>query len=148
MKSRFPIGSWVTVKSIKKSGVIESVSQTSVTVVVGNLRMRCKEQDLSAAAEPAPKRDAPLRVSASTRSRSGRAQARIDLHGLRVLEAVDRTAKALDRALLEGQDALEIIHGIGEGKVRDAVHRYLRDLSAVRHFAVDPLNPGVTKVYL
>jgi DNA mismatch repair protein MutS2 len=65
-----------------------------------------------------------------------------------VADALSKTAQCLDDALVDGKDSLEIIHGIGEGKVRDAVHDYLKGLSVVRHFALDPLNPGVTKVYL
>jgi DNA mismatch repair protein MutS2 len=143
---RFPPGSWVTIKSIKKTGCVETSSGNSVTVVVGDVRLRCKVADLIAS-EP-PVRGPPSKSAIQPRASRGRAKSRIDLHGLRVLDALSKTAQCLDDALIEGKDSLEIIHGIGEGKVRDAVHRYLQSLSVVRHFALDPLNPGVTKVYL
>jgi DNA mismatch repair protein MutS2 len=50
-----------------------------------------------------------------------------DLRGLRVDEALDRLAEALDRSAAAGRPDLLVIHGIGTGALRRAVRDHLRD---------------------
>lgn len=72
----------------------------------------------------------------------------VDLHGLRVEEALERIDDALDAAFLDGLAELRFIHGRSGGRLRDACHQRLRAISAVRGFRLDPHNPGVTIVAL
>jgi DNA mismatch repair protein MutS2 len=72
----------------------------------------------------------------------------IDLHGLTVEEALARVEIALNEALLADVDVVRLIHGKSGGRIRSALHRYLRGLHAVRSFRVDPRNEGVTLVTL
>jgi DNA mismatch repair protein MutS2 len=60
---------------------------------------------------------------------------RCDLHGLRVDEALDRLAYALDRAASAGRSSLAISHGRGTGTLRKVVREYLRDCPYISHFA-------------
>ena len=60
---------------------------------------------------------------------------RCDLHGLRVDEALDRLAYALDRAASAGRSSLAINHGRGTGTLRKVVREYLRDCPYISHFA-------------
>jgi DNA mismatch repair protein MutS2 len=75
------------------------------------------------------------------------ASGRLDLHGLIVEEALARLTDEIDRSLLRGADRIEVIHGKGSGRVRDAVHRYLASMPVVAAFRLDPVNPGVTWVH-
>jgi DNA mismatch repair protein MutS2 len=59
---------------------------------------------------------------------------RIDLHGLRVDEALDRLVYALDRAASAGHATLAINHGRGTGALRRAVREHLRDCPFVSGF--------------
>jgi len=49
----------------------------------------------------------------------------LSLIGLRAREAVDRLERFLDRAVRGGQETVRIIHGVGSGALRRAVHDYL-----------------------
>jgi DNA mismatch repair protein MutS2 len=60
---------------------------------------------------------------------------RCDLHGLRVDEALDRLAYALDRAASAGRSSLAISHGRGTGTLRKVVREYLRDCPYISRFA-------------
>ena len=84
-----------------------------------------------------------LRASASARQASA---ARLDLHGLSVDEAMARVMAEIDRALQQGADRLEVIHGKGSGRIKAALHRLLQSLPVVASFQVDDSNPGVTWV--
>ena len=76
------------------------------------------------------------------------APSQVDLHGLRVDEALARIDAALDAALLAGHAELRFIHGRSGGRLRGALHERLRAISAVRGLRLDPRNPGVTIVSL
>jgi DNA mismatch repair protein MutS2 len=68
----------------------------------------------------------------------------IDLHGLTVEEALARVEKAVNDAILADLSELRLIHGRSGGRIRGALHRWLRDVPAVRAFRLDPRNAGVT----
>ena len=68
----------------------------------------------------------------------------VDLHGLRVDEALVRIDAALDAALLAGHAELRFIHGRSGGRLRAALHQRLRGISAVRGVRLDARNAGVT----
>lgn len=58
----------------------------------------------------------------------------IDVHGLRVSEALDDIEHFLDRQLMGKYLTIKIIHGSGTGALRSAVHKLLRNHSHVRAF--------------
>jgi DNA mismatch repair protein MutS2 len=76
------------------------------------------------------------------------ASADVDLHGLSVEEAIARAEHALNEALLAGSAELRLIHGRSGGRIRAALHRWLREIPTVRGFRQDPRNEGVTVVRL
>ena len=58
----------------------------------------------------------------------------IDLHGLRVEEALEVAARALDQALVSGLDRFKIIHGHGSGRLRQAIREMLAAHPNVRDY--------------
>lgn len=76
----------------------------------------------------------------------GRTQPSLDLHGRTVDEALADVELFVNDALLDGHGEVRVIHGRGGGRVKAAVHHYLRQLPAVASFRLDPANPGVTIV--
>lgn len=67
---------------------------------------------------------------------------RLDVRGFRADEAVLEVERFLDRALLGGYGQVDIVHGMGTGALRRAIHDALRRSSAVRTFAVAPADQG------
>jgi DNA mismatch repair protein MutS2 len=92
------------------------------------------------------------RVSVQTVPRKAAGGAtRCDLRGLRVDEALDRVVSALDDAASSGANRLMIVHGLGTGALRKAIHQHLRDSPYVARF--EPADPreggdGVTVALL
>lgn len=58
----------------------------------------------------------------------------IDLHGIRVKEAIEIADKFIDDALVGNLSQVRIIHGHGAGKIRNALHRFLTQHNHVKHF--------------
>jgi len=72
----------------------------------------------------------------------------VDLHGLTVALAEVELEKALSDALLRHADHLDVIHGIGTGKLKEFVQRYLARFKQVKRFQIQERNPGTTRAYL
>lgn len=72
----------------------------------------------------------------------------LDLHGMRVEEAVVALDTFLNDALLAGHAEVRVIHGRSGGRLKAAVHARLKQLPVVRAFRLDPANAGVTIVAL
>lgn len=67
----------------------------------------------------------------------------IDVRGKRVDEAIELIDKFLDRALLAGAKRAKIIHGAGEGKLRENIHKYLKENLIISSFKLgDIREPG------
>jgi DNA mismatch repair protein MutS2 len=148
----FEIGRTVIVLSLgKKRGVvIETGRGGRYRVQVDNTTVSCREDDL--AALPEGGRRAKKAKAQATPARRGTDEnvpaGRIDLHGMSVEEAIARVVEEIDQALRRGADRVEVVHGKGSGRIRDALHRELAALPVVASFRLDPQNAGVTWVYL
>jgi len=59
---------------------------------------------------------------------------KVDLRGVRVDEGLDQVERFLDRASLEGERVVFVIHGHGTGAMKAAVRKYLKTSSYVSHF--------------
>ncbi|MEK7545920.1 MAG: Smr/MutS family protein [Patescibacteria group bacterium] len=70
-----------------------------------------------------------------------------DLHGLR-WDAASAAAEALiQRAFVSGERSVRVVHGKGEGKLRDSLHRWLEGHRLVAGFR-DASKGGATLVAL
>ena len=143
----------VYLPKLKKYGTILGSSKPGLwDVAIGSLKLQLKAAEINKVAKsPAQpkeflvegKKKSDIKFSPDKRA----AAEKLDLHGLRVEEAMRRIEDAINRAILAEVDKLEIVHGVGTGAIRTALHAYLSSLSVIEHYRVDDLNPGVTWVY-
>jgi len=148
----FPVGSIVVLVTLgKKRGiVVEAGRGGRYRVQVENTVVSCRENDLMAPPERKRKGSARKDPEKGTSDGDGGTAvvSRIDLHGLTVEEAIARVLREINQALLRGANRIEIVHGKGSGRIRDALHRELTAISVVASFRLDPHNPGVTWIFL
>lgn len=147
----FAPGSRVVVLTLgRKQGVIVEAGRGGrYRVQVGNTVVSCRETELTATEDRKRRRSTPKAETPKPGSDALAAPvSRIDLHGLTVEEAIGQVLQEIDRAIRSGADRVEVVHGKGSGRLRDALHRELAGISAVAAFRLDPRNPGVTWIYL
>ena len=71
----------------------------------------------------------------------------INVVGLTVEEALPAVDKFIDDALLSGLEEVDIIHGIGTGRLREAIGKHLKHHRNVKRFwPKDIMKSGVTVV--
>lgn len=66
----------------------------------------------------------------------------VDLHGMRVDEALQTLEQEIHHCFMEGIDALQIIHGRGDGKLRNAIHTFLKQQTELVALFRDSQMPG------
>ena len=142
----FQEGDFVLIRSIKKRGIVQKYLRDGrLRIAVNQMSITCREDDLepaypskeSSAGRPRGKKKLP-----SSRVRE------IDLHGYTVERARESVLEFINRAILDEESRLHIIHGHGSGRVKEGVHSLLSSLDVIRHFEVNQVNSGVTVVYL
>ena len=126
-------------RKFKVTGEVVSVSGGKAVLNVSGRKMTVDVRDLHpVGAAPASSRSP--RGAQNARAAPDLAapvSAELNLIGQRVDDAIEESDKFLDRALLEGKQAVRIIHGFGTGALRKALREHLR-----RHPAVKSWRPG------
>lgn len=129
--------------------VIEQLKTGEYKIVCGSMTLTRPAKDL----EVLPK-DKWKKYSKSTGKKNYQADSleekpvqTIDLHGMRVLEALAHIETFLDKAMMADCGRVEIIHGVGTGALMQAVHEFLKKQSYVTRFHLDENNTGTTWVY-
>jgi DNA mismatch repair protein MutS2 len=130
---RFEIGQRVRHKKLNQEGRILSIDQTKSKAVLmaRNARFSALFQDLDViqdGRDPKPDRTSRQGPLAGY----GGAQREINLIGYRVADALPLIDKIIDRAMVEGEASLRIIHGYGTGQLRGAIREHLKGFSCVK----------------
>ena len=127
----------------------EPDEEADVEVALGSMRIRVSLDEIEQRAEAA----APLPKASVYVSRpvaEGPAERDLDLRGVRVVEALDRLDRFLDKAALAGLPSVRLVHGVGTGALRDALRQHLAGHVLVGSFASEEGNrtDGATVVEL
>ena len=144
-------GDRVSVAGLGREGRVVSLGRKNdeVEVDLGGMKVWVKPSDLVRPGPTAPRKRPPVRVTLP--SVPVEAASEVNLLGLTVDEALPEVEKLLDQALLGGLKYFTIIHGIGTGRLRQAVRGYLTSDRRVKEFrAGEPRDggEGVTLVEL
>jgi DNA mismatch repair protein MutS2 len=137
-------GEWVRVLDLDKEGTVSQVHETIglVEVFVGRFKIKTSLQNLERVenkGEDPKKPEVGLSVVPTVIS----AAREINVIGLTVEEALPVVDKFIDTALLENLQSVSVIHGIGSGRLGEAIQRYLRGHRAVRAVTYgDPMGGG------
>jgi len=104
-----------------KRGTIIGIKDKEATIEIEGFRMRVKRHELKPSGNPPKKQP---RVDLTT-EKSRLVGLKLDLHGLRAEEAMEKLDVFLSDALVQGFDEVIVYHGIGEGKLSYAVKNFL-----------------------
>jgi DNA mismatch repair protein MutS2 len=140
----------VKVLSLKLEGtIVEQLKTGEYRVACGAMVVVRPAKDLEPLSPDAWKKYAHLAKKKNVRADSleEKPVQTIDLHGMRVHEALAHIETFLDKALMADCGRVEIIHGVGTGALMQAVHEFLKKQSYVKRFQLDERNSGTTWVY-
>ena len=130
------------------TGMIEKIEKNKAIVQMGDLRMTVKLKDIERAKAPLEVRKQES-ISTDILKYSAKFDSKIDIRGLRHEEAMKIVEDFVDKALVSSSLHLKIIHGKGNGILRQAVRRKLKEYNVemdVSHPNPDEGGDGVTLV--
>lgn len=148
--AEFLPGDRVFITKIKKNGTLIAVRKNGTcTVAIGSLNMSCRIRDLApASSAKGAETYHSIKGTARVAGKKPRISDSLDLHGLTRAEALTKLDDYISNAVLADMTAVDIVHGIGSGILKTAVHEALKNYSSVKNFEVLMTNPGTTRVYL
>jgi len=138
------IGDYVLVKTLGSKGYVVDIDKEGSVyeVAVGNVRTKLKRMFIEKTIE-GPKRASRDRSEINVEKTE---QRDLKIIGMRVEEALKTVDTFLDRAVVEGTSQVRIVHGVGTGRLMQAVRDRLAGTPYVRTFHADEHNAGVTIV--
>lgn len=115
-------------------GTVEKIDGETAEILVGSMRLREKLKNLKAVASDnaAPRKESKLEKlqkqaqESNLRIDTDDTTAEINLIGKKTIEIDDPIDRFLDEAYLNGRQTVRIVHGMGTGALRAAVHDFLR----------------------
>lgn len=139
-------GMRVKLTTIDQNGVVESLPDAAgnLTVRVGALKISCNISELIIIeSEPQGNRIKRRREYSRLRSfKAGNIGISLNLIGKSLDEALIEMEKYIDDACLAGLKSVTIIHGRGEGILRDGLRKKLKHTAAVKSYRSAPYNEG------
>lgn len=148
------VGDTVRIKGLQSVGTIESINGKTASVIFGDMRTKMRVERL----EPAEaKKETPTQtnkheslntVSVSRMTRDTIDDRRknfhqdIDLRGMRGDEALNAVQYFIDDAILVGMTRVRILHGKGNGILKQLIRQYLATVPNVSHFADEHVQFG------
>ena len=132
-------GERVHIASLNQVGVMEEdwhkgMRSSLVTVAVRGKKLKILRQALELFSEEEKKGGEPAVRQAYSFKKKGRVAPELNLIGCSVEEALSRTDKFLDDALLAKLTTVRVIHGVGSGKLRRAISKLLEEQPYVTDF--------------
>lgn len=147
------IGSTVRIKGLTSVGKVESINGKMATVIFGDMRTklrlerleRCEKQEKTETNNKHENLQS-YSISKDTReaidSRKLKFKQDIDVRGMRGDEALNAITYFIDDAILLGVSRIRILHGKGNGILRQIIRQYLGTVPNVTHFADEHVQFG------
>ena len=140
-------GDTVTVGSMDAEGVVRFMKRDrhEAEVQCGSILVKVKADDLFAPLPKAQKKEEKVRVVKHLNDRPMPVR-ELKVIGFTVLEAQTEVENFLDSAIVANLEEVRIVHGMGTGKLRKAIHELLRAHRRVKEFRLGVYGEGESGV--
>jgi DNA mismatch repair protein MutS2 len=136
------VGERVRIEGLRSTGILTDVKEPLKRVEVLTDKAKVKaplSQIVQVTDENEKKRTEISKDQPLLKGTVDEPSSQLNVIGLTVEDALPKVDKFIDQALLHGLEKVQIIHGVGSGRLRDAIGRYLSG-----HRAVKSLSSGET----
>jgi len=146
LKGKPQTGDYVIIKGQNSAGTVESIKRNNAIVNFDSVKVVVKTDRLQRIEKPVEnRREKPAshkNIMKDIHKRAAEFSPFLDLRGIRGEEALEKTRKWIDEAILTGNKDLEVLHGKGDGILRSIIRRYLSGVQQVESFRDAPLEFG------
>jgi DNA mismatch repair protein MutS2 len=142
------VGDKVRIKEGQVAGEIVRMSGKRASVAIGQMVTTVPLQELERLSQneyhklpqPAPPQRTQQTIDLSSRRINFKPS--LDIRGFRLDEALDAVSHFMDDALMVGVGEVSILHGKGNGVLREEIRKYLRTVGGVASFADEHIERG------
>lgn len=139
-KQNLQVGDEVKVLSYgQKGSILQKMAGDEWIVQIGILKMKLPENDLEYIK---PEKEKETRPMMNVKNRNSHVKLELDLRGERYEDALVRTEKYLDDALLANYPRVSIIHGKGTGALRQGIQNFLKNHKRVKTYRYGEAGEG------
>ncbi len=142
------VGSLVKVLTLDQNGTVitEADSKGKFMVQVGSMRMKLSPRDIMLLTTGLEKKEKPKKPKSSVSMMKNRklaqASTKVDLRRKNLNDAILDLDKYLDQCFLAGLGQATVVHGHGEGILRQGVREHLKNHPNVKRIERMPYNEG------
>jgi len=132
------VGSWIKIKGQEAPGIILEIHGSNLVVAFGQLRSVVKHDRVELISHNEVKKTkenyATSQVNREINDRKLNFKPRIDVRGMRAEEGLQKIQEFIDEAIMVEAHELHILHGKGNGILRELIRAYLKSEPAVKKF--------------
>ncbi len=139
------VGDRVRIVSLRSHGILISVEEPlkQVEVMTEKAKVRTSLTDVVRVMEGEEEMEMEiLRDQPLPKENVQEPPSQLNVIGLTVEDAVPKVDKFIDQAILHGLNKIHIIHGVGSGRLRSAIGKYLEGHRGVKEFGPGDLMKG------
>ena len=147
------VGDTVRIKGLSSVGTVETIDGKTAVVIFGDMHTKVRTERLERTDTP---REEPIRSARTSRITRATIEDRqkgfhqdLDVRGMRGDEAIHAVQQFVDNAILVGMPHVRILHGKGNGILRQLIRQYLStvpNITAYRDEHVQFGGAGITVV--
>ena len=146
------VGQTVKLADFNQEGVVLKVDPTSkkVEILIGEIKIKThfdaiesiKEKGKHEEKSPSLKKQFSTKDHSTLSILEEEVSPKINVIGMTVDEALPIVDRTIDHALIRGLERIEIIHGLGTGRLKEAIRKHLKGHSYVKRFGSDEQSSG------
>ncbi len=135
-KTPIEAGNYVKLKGGNQVGQVQEIKGNKAMVIFDNLKTETDLKELQKTKAPGSERKNSQR-NFNWQEKAGEFKRTIDLRGKSKDEALQMVENWLDKAVLLNENQLKILHGKGDGVLREAIRSKLKNFDFVKDFYSD-----------
>jgi DNA mismatch repair protein MutS2 len=139
------VGERVRIEGLRSTGILTDVKEPLKRVEVLTDKAKVKapfSQIVEVTDENESKRAEVSKGQPLLKGTAEEPSSQLNVIGLTVEDALPKVDKFIDQALLHGLEKVQIVHGVGSGRLRDAIGRYLSGHRAVKSLSSGEATKG------
>ncbi len=128
--SEFTVGGFARLRDGGSIGKIINIKKDVIEIALGVMQMKLNVKELIPAGEP-------IEINSKKHVTTDinfvhNFESKLDIRGYTVVDALAFVQEFIDTALVQNVTQLTILHGIGTGKLKQAVHKKLKEYKGIR----------------
>ena len=130
------VGERVRIESLRSDGILMSLVKplNRAEVLTDKARVKVPLSEI-VQAEGGEEEETRIQDRPFLKGATEEPSSELNVIGLTVEDALSKVDKFIDQALLHGLETVQIIHGVGSGRLRNAIGQYLGGHGAVKSFS-------------